>query len=101
MTLERYASPRTVSYDGIPRGDRRVNNSREAALTVKLALERSVNGRGKLGPRLLADFYVREIPWEALSDRERRTIRKTEKLFKVELIRTGFLPDPDRRDRPR
>ncbi len=96
-TLERFASPQSVRFGGSPSGDRRLSNSREVALTIKMCLERSVNGRGKLGPKLLADFYVREIPWDALSDRERRTIRKTERLFKAELIRTGFLPPPSPR----
>jgi len=80
--------------DYVPRGDYRLRDSRETALTVKLALERSANGCGGRGPRLLVRLYLGNEPWECFTDSEKHLIRKTERRFRAALIAAQFLPDP-------
>jgi hypothetical protein len=97
------ARPHSIRYDLASRSDHRTRCAREVALTVKLALERSVNGKGTRGVRLLVDYYLSDPlpPWDTIPERDRRLMRSTERRFRVALIETGFLADPDRPDLPR
>jgi hypothetical protein len=42
---------------------------------------------------LLVDLYLADVPiqWEAIPERERRLTKKTERLFKAQLVAHGFL----------
>ena len=89
--LESQSSPFSARLDYVPRGDYRLRDSRETALTVKLALERSANGCGGQGPRLLVRLYLGSEPWECFTDLEKYYIRRTERRFRAALIASGFL----------
>jgi hypothetical protein len=54
-------------------------------------LERSSNGDGGAG--LVFDFYTRDIPWYAYSEKERWIMNRTIRVFRKNLIDAGFLPD--------
>ena len=94
--LESQASPFSKRFDDAPRGDPRLRDSRETAISVKMMLERSQNGSRGRGPKLLVRFYLGQEPWEVFTDRQKHDIRKTERLFRRELVTAGFLTDPDR-----
>jgi hypothetical protein len=59
-------------YDGIPRTDPGVRDSREAAISVKMILEDSCNGTGDL---LLAHF-VDEVSWYTFTEWEHEKIQR-------------------------
>jgi hypothetical protein len=81
----------------VPRGDYRLRDSKETALSVKILLERSANGCGGQGPRLLVRLYLGNEPWECFTESEKHLIRKTERRFRRALREAGFLPkDGDR-----
>ena len=83
--------PFSRRYDGIPRTDPRMRNSRETALSVKMLLERVCNGNG--AGKLLVDFYVEEMSWWTFSKNERWIIEKTARAFAKVLREAGFLPE--------
>jgi hypothetical protein len=56
--LEAQGRPFSARLDGIPGGDFRIRDSKEAAISVKRLLERCTNGDG--GAELLFAHYVRE-----------------------------------------
>ena len=99
--LEAQSVPFSKRFDDPPRGDPRMRDSRETAISVKIMLERSANGCRGRGPRLLVRLYLGSEPWDCFTDREKRLIRKTERRFRRELVAAGFLPDPDQLDLPR
>ena len=93
-TLEAQASPFSPRFDRAPRGDFRLRDSRETALSVKILLERASakctsNG---VGFDLLRRFYVEEAGWGAFTDFEQRVIAKTARAFAKALRAEGFLP---------
>lgn len=91
--LESQAAAHSPRLDYVPRGDYRLRDSKETALSIKIMLERSANGCGGLGPRLLVRLYLGREPWEVFTESEKHLIRKTERRFRAELRRAGFLPD--------
>ncbi len=92
--LEAQAVPRGVKFGGAPGGDRRMTDSRETALSVKMLLEKSRNGYGGRGVRLLVRLYLGEEPWECFTESQKYAIRKTERRFRHELVSAGFLDPP-------
>lgn len=71
--------------------DRRVNDTRESAISIIRLLEKSANGDGGAG--LVFDFYTQDIHWYAYSDAERRIMNRTIRIFRKKLIEAGYLPD--------
>jgi hypothetical protein len=72
-----------------------MRDSRETAISIKMLLERSQNGCRGRGPKLLVRLYLGSEPWQVFTDRQKHDIRKTERLFRKQLIAAGFLADPD------
>ena len=99
--LEAQSAPHSPRFDHSTRTDPRMRDSRETAISVKTMLERSQNGSRGRGPKLLVRLYLGSEPWEVFTDRQKYDIRKTERLFRRQLIEAGFLPDPDRNGFPR
>ena len=91
--LESQSRPFSPRYDHIPRTDPRLRNSREAALSVKMLLEKVCNGNG--AGKLLVDYFVEEMSWWTFSENERWIIEKTARAFARALRETGFLPIPE------
>ena len=90
-TLERFGRPRAVRYDSAGRSDPRLDDRREAALSVLRILERITGGNG--AGRLLAGYYIGEKSWFEHSEAEKRTIGRTARRFAEELRRAGLLED--------
>jgi hypothetical protein len=80
-----------MRYHSAGRSDPRLDDRREAALSVVRILERITGGNG--AGRLLADFYIGERSWFEHTEAEQRTIRRTARTFAVELRRAGLLAD--------
>ena len=96
--LEAQSAPHSPRLDRVPRGDYRLRDSKETALSIKILLERSANGCGGRGPRLLVRLYLGGEPWEVFTDSEKHLIRITERRFRRELQAAGFLPIPEHGD---
>jgi len=90
--LEAQASPFSPRFDHVPRGDFRLRDSRETALSVKILLERASASctRNGVGCKLLVRYYVVEAPWRSFSRREQRFIKKTAQRFAQALREAGF-----------
>ncbi len=69
-----------------------MNDRRETAISVKMALDRATNGNG--AGKLLIDYYVNEMSWYSFTDNERWHMEKAIRRFRRELQRGGLLPDP-------
>ena len=69
-----------------------MNDRREAAISVKMALDRATNGNG--AGKLIMDLFVREVSWYAFTDNERWIMERAIRRFRRELHAAGFLPDP-------
>ncbi len=93
--LEAQASAFSPRYDGMPRSDHRLSDSRETALSVKIMAERASAACTKngLGLELLVDYYVREASWRSFTAREKRVIKKTAAKFADALREARFLPE--------
>ena len=93
--LEAQASPFSPRLDHVPRGDFRLRDSRETALSVKILAERASASCTKngVGYELLMDFFVREASWNSFSAREQRLLAKTAQAFVQALREAGFLPE--------
>lgn len=92
--LEAQASPFSPRFDHVPRGDFRLRDSRETALSVKILLERASakctsNG---VGYDLLRRYYVEEAAWSCFTETEQRIIARTARAFAKALRVEGFLP---------
>jgi hypothetical protein len=90
-TLERFGRPRAVRYDFSGRSDPRLDDRREAALSVLRILERITGGNG--AGRLLAGYYIGEKSWFEHSEADKRTIGRTARRFAEELRRAGLLTE--------
>jgi len=88
---DRYGRPHSPQYEYQGYSDRRVNDRRETAISVKMALDRATDGNG--AGNLLLDLYVREVSWYAFTENERWILEKTIRRFRRELVAAGFLPD--------
>ena len=91
--LEAQSAPHSPRLDHVPSGDFRLHDSKEVAISVKILLERSANGCGGRGPRLLVRLYLGGEPWEVFTESEKYLIRKTERRFRAALRKAGFLPE--------
>lgn len=89
--LEAHARPFSPRLDHTPRGDFRLRDSRETALSVKLILERAGKGDRGRGARLLVAHYVGEMSWHSFSPRERKLIAKIARRFRCSLCTADFL----------
>ena len=98
--LDSQSAPHSPRLDHVPRGDYRLRDSKETALSIKILLERSANGCGGRGPRLLVRLYLGSEPWEVFTDSEKHLIRKTERRFRRELQAVGFLPKEEKEITP-
>ena len=81
-----------LEYDGWT--DRRMNDSRETALSVKIMAERAshaVCGNG-VGYALLMRFYAGDASWWSFTEPEQFILRKTIRHFARALREAGFLP---------
>jgi hypothetical protein len=80
-----------LEYDGWT--DRRLNDSRETALSVKILTEKASKAcsRNGDGYELLMDFYVREASWYSFTPAERDTISRTAKAFRCYLCAERFV----------
>ena len=94
--LESQGRPFSPRYDGIPRTDPRMRDSKETALSVKMILERVTNGNG--AGRLVVAYYVDEVSWHSFTPSEQWIMRKTLRAFRTELIRSGLIADPDQHE---
>ena len=70
-----------------------MRDSRETAISVKMLLERSANGCGGRGPRLLVEYYLSERSWFEYTESEQLLLAKTARRFAKGLRAAGFLPD--------
>lgn len=88
---DRYGRPHSprYQYEGIP--DHRMNDRRETAISVKMALDRATDGNG--AGKLLMQFYVEEASWWSFTEPEQAILRKTIRNFSKALREAGFLPD--------
>jgi hypothetical protein len=77
-------------YDDGGRRDRRMNYSRETAISIIRMVEKSANGNGGAG--LLYSFYVEDAAWCGFTGNEQRVIAKTARAFARALRAEGFLP---------
>ncbi len=80
----------SANYDDGPRRDRRLNYSRETAISIIRMCEKSANGNGGAG--LLYSYYVEDVAWTAFTETEQRVIAKTARAFAKALRAGGFLP---------
>ena len=86
-------SPR-LEYTGWT--DRRMNDSRETALSVKIMAERAsakCSGNG-VGLELMRRLYAEEYSWWSFTENEQFILRKTIRHFSKALREAGFLADP-------
>ena len=95
-TLDAQARPFSckLEYDGWT--DRRMNDSRETALSVKIMAERAsakCSGNG-VGLDLMRRLYAEECSWWSFTEHEQYILRKTIRNFSKALREAGFLPDP-------
>jgi hypothetical protein len=90
---ERRHSPRSGVLELGGRGDRRVDDSWETAMSVLTLLERSSNGTGPGGARLVLDVATGALPWHGLSPREQDTVIRISRRFARALVQEGFLTD--------
>jgi hypothetical protein len=74
-TMAAQGRPFSPRYDGIPRTDPRMRDSREAAISVKMILEDS---------------------WHAFTESEREMIRRGAQALRKALQGAGFLPGTSR-----
>lgn len=88
-----YRRTRSARLENAGWSDRRVNDTREAAISIINLLERSSNGDGGAG--MVFDFYTQDIHWYAYSDRDRAIMNRTIRTFRKKLVAAGFLPDPE------
>ena len=93
-TLEAQSRPFSPRYEFIPPQDFRTRDSRESALSVKIALERASAACTKngVGIELLMDLHVREASWYSFTKREQHLIRRVERDFRCRLCAADFLP---------
>jgi hypothetical protein len=87
---DRYGRPHSSRYEYTGVHDSRMNDRRETAISVKMALDRASDGNG--AGKLLTDFYVNEMSWHSFTDHERWILNKTIQRFRRELVQAGFLP---------
>ena len=85
-----YHRAHSARYDDSPAGDRRLNYSRETAISIIRMCEKSANGNGGAG--LLYSFYVEDAAWGGFTEPEQRVIAKTARTFAKALREAGFLP---------
>lgn len=91
--LDAQARPFSQTYEYTGRGDHRMRDSRETALSVKIAAERASKActSNGVGLELLTDFFVREASWYSFTSREQAIIRKVERDFRCRLCFGDFL----------
>lgn len=85
-------SPRRIVLERGGRGDRRTDDSYETAISVLTLLERSSNGAGPEGARLVLDVATGVLPWHGLSAKEQDTVIQVSRCFAQALAQEGFLP---------
>ena len=88
-----YRRAHSVRYAYSGWTDRRINDTRETAISIINLLERSSNGDGGAG--LVFDFYTQDISWYAYTDHERFVMNRTIRVFRKNLIDAGFLPESE------
>ena len=91
--LESQSRPFSPRFDHLPRSDFRMRDSRETAISIKMLLERSANGCGGRGPRLLVEYYLSERSWFEYTESEQYLLAKTARRFARGLRAAGFLED--------
>jgi len=95
-TLDAQARPFSCKLEYGGWTDRRMNDSRETALSVKIMAERAsakCSGNG-VGYALLMRFYAGDASWWTFTEPEQFILRKTIRHFSKALREAGFLPDP-------
>jgi hypothetical protein len=85
-----YHRAHSANYDDSPRRDRRLNYSRETAISIIRMAEKSANGNGGAG--LMYSYYVEDAAWGGFTEYEQRVIAKTARAFAKALRAEGFLP---------
>jgi hypothetical protein len=92
--VEAQGRPFSPRLDGIPRGDPRLRDSRETALSVKILLERASAActRNGVGYELLVRFYLGDASWHSFTESEQAIIAKTARAFARLLCEAEFLP---------
>ncbi len=84
-----YHRPFSRRYELAGKVDRRLNDSRETAISIIRLLERSANGNGGAG--LLFSFYVDDAPWPSFTQEEQAVIVITARTFAKALRDAGFI----------
>ncbi len=69
--------------------DRRLNDSRETAISIIRLAERSANGNR--GASLLFAYYVEDVSWHSFTPKEQTIIKITARTFAKALREAGFL----------
>ena len=88
--LEAQARPFSPRYDGIPRTDPRMRDSRETALSVRILFERAAAGGNGAG-ELVRDYLLDEQSWYSYSETERYHMEKLIRKFRQGLVAAGFI----------
>lgn len=93
-TLDAQARPFSPRLEYTGWTDRRMNDSRETALSVKLMAERASKActSNGVGYELLMRFYAGEASWWSFTEHEQYILRKTIRHFSKALREAGFLP---------
>ena len=75
--------------------DHRMDDRKETAISVIRILEKVTNGNG--AGRLVMDYYLEEISWYSLTEKERRTVETTARAFAKALREAGFIEGKERK----
>lgn len=91
--LDAQARPFSQRYDGMPRTDPRLRDSRETALSVKILAEQAsakCTGNG-VGVALLRRYYLEGACLEDFTEAEKTAFTKTAAELSRRLIKAGFI----------